>query len=403
MESIMKQPKEVHIIGGRTEETDWGWSGDDWQGTTHEEIARKIAQVAGEQIDTMDIKLHLTDPSGGSEGIRTDKDILELSHQLVGSFATKLVFYSVYGPNVFLPLWGLRNGKLNGNGARKDIFVSDVSVTGGFTPQMQFENTLAGIKEASCNLGLAYDVGSQRGMIVGPEESAYDESDDLDSLVNSLVDMAELRSHLTFTRSTVIDGEPVDWNSSLVYPSLREVVDYAIKNDAYKPFMGKTAGHFAAKIGPNEFLTSRRKTDFRDLARDGLVRVVTDGPDNVIAYGSKPSVGGQSQRIVFDEHEGENCIVHFHCPIKPGSNVPVVSQREFECGSHECGQNTSRGLEVVDDGIKAVYLDNHGPNIVFNDEKDPRHVQQFMSDNFDLSKKTGGYQLSGLYAKENSL
>jgi hypothetical protein len=124
-----------------------------------------------------------------------------------------------------------------------------------------------------------------------------------------------------------------------------------------------------------------------------LVRVVTDGPDNVIAYGSKPSVGGQSQRIVFDEHKGENCIVHFHCPIKPGSNVPIVSQREYECGSHECGQNTSRGLEVVDDGIKAVYLDNHGPNIVFNDGKDARGVQDFISDNFDLSKKTGGYQV----------
>jgi hypothetical protein len=103
-------------------------------------------------------------------------------------------------------------------------------------------------------------------------------------------------------------------------------------------------------------------------------------------------VGGQSQRIVFSENPDENCIVHFHCPTKPGSEIPVVSQREFECGSHECGQNTSNGLQVVEPGIKAVYLDNHGPNIVFNDGKDPRDVQEYISDNFDLSKKTGGYQ-----------
>jgi hypothetical protein len=395
MEKTTKNPKEVHIIGGRTEQTDWGWRGDEWEGNTHEVVARKIAKAANEQIDNMDVYLHLTDPSGGNEGIRSDRDVMSLCAQLVGSMATKMVFFSAYGPNMFHSLSGIRNAKVNGNGPRKDIFLSHVNITGGFSKEMQFCEQLDLVKKASSNLGVAYDIRTNHGMIVGPEESAYDETDNLDQLVNSAIDMAELRSHLTFTRSTVIDGEPVDWNSSLIYPSLREVVDYCVRNDAYKPFLGVTAGHFAAKIGENEFLTSRRKTDFRDLAKIGLVRVVTDGPDNVIAYGAKPSVGGQSQRIVFDEHKGENCIVHFHCPIKPGSNVPTVSQREYECGSHECGQNTSRGLEVVDDGIKAVYLDNHGPNIVFNDGKDPRSVQEFVSDNFDLSKKTGGYQVGG--------
>lgn len=387
MEKAMKSPKQVHIIGGATEE----WYG--LNGIQSEGFAHRLYDAAREQIDTMDVHLHMTDLSGGNEGLCNDTDLKELARSLAGNLATKLVFWTVDAWNNDELLKYFRYEPAVNGQPRKDIYLSSVSHTVGKSPEEQYQIGLGMVKRTSSNLALAYDRETHNGMIIGPEEAAYDESQSMDGLANSLLDIAELRSHLTFTRSTVIDGEPVDWNSSLVYPNLREVVDYAIRNDAYKPFMGVTAGHFAAKIGENEFLTSRRKTDFRDLARTGLVRVVTDGPDNVIAYGSKPSVGGQSQRIVFDEHRGENCIVHFHCPIKPGSNVPTVSQREYECGSHECGENTSRGLEVVDDGIKAVYLDNHGPNIVFSDSKDARGVQEFISDNFDLSKKTGGYQV----------
>jgi hypothetical protein len=121
-----------------------------------------------------------------------------------------------------------------------------------------------------------------------------------------------------------------------------------------------------------------------------LVKIVTDGPDSVIAYGARPSVGGQSQRIVFQDHQDVDCIVHFHCPLLPGSAVPVVSQREFECGSHECGQNTSRGLTKFGN-LYAVYLDNHGPNVVFHRSIDPQEVINFIQENFDLSQKTGGY------------
>jgi hypothetical protein len=126
------------------------------------------------------------------------------------------------------------------------------------------------------------------------------------------------------------------------------------------------------------------------MKKVGLVKVKTDGPDNVIAYGSKPSVGGQSQRIVFKEHEGMDCIVHFHCPKKENSKVPTVSQKEYECGSHECGKNTSSGLKQFGN-LKAVYLDQHGPNIVFSKKTDPKEVIKFIKSNFDLSEKTGGY------------
>lgn len=138
------------------------------------------------------------------------------------------------------------------------------------------------------------------------------------------------------------------------------------------------------------FLTSIRRTNFNDLPKNGLVKIVTDGPDTVLAYGAKPSVGGQSQRIVFRDHPDVDCIVHFHCPIRSDSQVPSVSQKEFECGSHECGHNTSDGLRKFGN-LYAVYLDNHGPNIVFNRNIDPHEVIQFIQSNFDLSEKTGGF------------
>lgn len=149
-------------------------------------------------------------------------------------------------------------------------------------------------------------------------------------------------------------------------------------------------GHFAAKLSDDTFLTSKRKTNFNDIAKNGLVKIKTDGPDTVLAFGAKPSVGGQSQRIVFKDHPGMDCIVHAHVPIRKGSEVPVVSQREYECGSHECGKNTSRGLKKFGN-LWAVFLDQHGPNIVFNKSINPQEVIDFIEANFDLEGKTGGY------------
>jgi len=94
--------------------------------------------------------------------------------------------------------------------------------------------------------------------------------------------------------------------------------------------------------------------------------------------------------------------VHFHCPLRPGvTDIPVRSQREVECGSHQCGQNTSSGLKAFTVGgskgsyqIKAVMLDQHGPNIVFNKDTPPEYIIDFIERNFDLTQKTGGYNLT---------
>lgn len=286
---------------------------------------------------------------------------------------------------------------------RKDIFLVAFKTTCGATEKEQYLAGLKLLKGASANLVLANDTKTRLNMVITPEEAKYHVTTDRQDALRGLVEMAGLRSQLTFTRSTVVAGEPVPWNSDLVPQNLRDVVNYCIQKGAYKPFNGATVGHFAAKLSPTEFLTSRRKTNFNDIETLGLVKVVTDKEDSVIAYGAKPSVGGQSQRIVFEEHPGMDCIVHFHCPIKPGSDVPVVSQREYECGSHQCGQNTSQGLKkyqsstftVGTDGetvytFYAVYLDQHGPNIVFSKDTPSWVIIEFIFDHFDLSAKTGG-------------
>jgi hypothetical protein len=41
--------------------------------------------------------------------------------------------------------------------------------------------------------------------------------------------------------------------------------------------------------------------------------------------------------------------------------------------------------------LSAVYLREHGPNVVFHRTIDPQEVINFIEDNFDLREKTGGY------------
>ncbi len=148
-------------------------------------------------------------------------------------------------------------------------------------------------------------------------------------------------------------------------------------------------------------LTSIRKTNFNDLRKNGLIEIESSGDNQVIARGFKPSVGGQSQRIIFKEHQDLDCIVHFHCPVKSDAidMIPIREQWPNECGSHECGKNTSAGLREIDlgdgDKLSVVFLNDHGPNIVFNRSVPPNKVISFIDRNFDLQSKTGGLVYHG--------
>lgn len=271
---------------------------------------------------------------------------------------------------------------------RKDIFLVGFKTTVNETRQVQYEKGLKLLKEASCNLVVTNDLKTKNNFIITPEEAIYAETTDRDRLAEILSKMIYYRSQLTFTKSTVVNGFPIPWNSNLIPSSLSTIVNHLITRKAYKPFLGKTVGHFACKLNSTTFLTSIRKTNFNDIDKNGLVLVTTDSPDSVIAFGAKPSVGGQSQRIIFQQHPDLDCIVHAHVPRKANSLVPIVSQFEYECGSHECGQNTSNGLKQFDNNIWAVMLDKHGPNIVFPKNIEPQLVIDFIEANFDLEGKT---------------
>lgn len=379
--------------------------------------ARTIKRLCGEIIPEMDANLILTRMADRFSNIETNEDVENEAKKIIADLDTKIVFFSCamcdfegsigsdlsgkYGErlksrHLYYPKIELSPSKKVINlfraekDSRKDIFLVGFKTTCGATEEEQYIAGLDLCKKASCNLVLANDVKTRLNMVITPEEAKYHVTTDRSEALRGLVEMTYLRSHLTFTRSTVVAGSPIPWKSELVPETLRTVVDYCVKSGAYKVGpSGATVGHFAAKIGPTTFLTSIRKTNFNDIEKNGLVKIETDGPDRVIAYGAKPSVGGQSQRIVFAEHPDCDCIVHFHCPIREGSKVPTVSQREYECGSHQCGQNTSNGLSKFGN-LYAVYLDNHGPNIVFNKDIDPMEVIRFIEENFDLENKTGG-------------
>jgi hypothetical protein len=435
--------KVIHIIGGGTRFhlDSHLYLGSKASGATARQIAELCHKHDPDQ--KMDVQVHLTDMAEsyadrapGRPPLDTNEHVKQLVEQLVLDPTTKIVFFNASIVDFdarFTNEWsetlvGKNAGRLRTKGSsgesltysleltpsekivrlfrkdRKDIFLVAFKQTYDATPEEQYQQGLDMLKASSANLVLANDSKTRLNMIITPEEASYCVTTNRQEALTQLVEMAHLRSHLTFTRSTVVAGDPVPWESSLVPATLRTVVDYCIERGAYRKFRGVTAGHFAVRLSDTQFLTSRRKMDFNDMKHVGLVKVETDGPDSVIAYGSRPSVGGQSQRIVFSEHEGLDCIVHFHCPKKPDSKVPTVSQREFECGSHECGANTSRGLASFDlskDGepnggvVHAVYLDNHGPNLVFSSKDvDPQSIIEFIDANFDLTQKSGGYQVA---------
>lgn len=379
----------------------------------------------GALVDGYLMNVHLTKMAERQSTLETNEDVGRLLSEVVADPDTKIIFLStafcdyegeiVQGNGVTTSMHGSPSGKDQPRlrtaegpqmmrlepapkiistirGVRKDIFLVGFKTTAGDTPEEQYLKGLNLLKKTSCNLVLANDVQTRLNMVITPEQARYHETTDRKAALQGLVEMTRLRSKLKFTRSTIIPGEPVKWGSDMVPESLRTVVDHCIARGAYKPFNGATVGHFAYKIDDTKFVTSRRKVDFNKLPEIGMVLVEAESRDSVVAHGFKPSVGGMSQRIIFSQHPDVDCIVHAHVPLKPGAQIPVRSQREFECGSHECGQNTSDGLQRFDDGIKAVMLDKHGPNIVFNRNTDPKKVIDFIERNFDLTGRTDEVQ-----------
>ncbi len=375
------------------------------------------ARFLAEQMKTgiFEPILHLTKMADHSSSLVTNEDVSKKLDELIADENCKIIFFNVALCDYHGEIGGETSGKyqtrlktVDGQQLmtltpaekligkirkeRKDIFVVGFKTTCGATSDEQYITALNMLKANSINLVLANDTKTRNNMIVAPEETRYFETTNRNRALQCLVQMVHYRSQNTFTRSTVIDSESVSWEDPMIPDNLRQVVNHCIERGAYKPFRGVTVGHFAARIDDKSCLTSKRKHNFNKLSEDGLVKVDYDGLDKVIAHGAKPSVGGQSQRIIFQEHADADAIVHFHCPMKenPRDLVSVDTEQWMrECGSHQCGQATSRGLAEIF-GIKAVMLSNHGPNIVFSKNTPAEKVIDFIEANFELEAKTGG-------------
>jgi hypothetical protein len=389
-------------------------------GKTALQIRDEFYHGSHNPLDGYSIQVHLTRQGDPLSKLVTPDDVSKKLDEVLADPLTKIIFMScamvdfdgkVMGGH-FTDNFGQRKTRLRTDEGtktmtleplpkviqkirktRKDVFLVGFKQTFGRTPDEQYLEGLKLLKKSSCNLVLANDGETKLNMVITPEQARYHETTDRIEALHGLIEMTVLR-HIngTFTRSTVVEGgASVSWESQDVPESLRRVVDHCRMEGAYKPFLGSTVGHFAVNIGNGRFLTSIRKSNFNDLYKTGLVLVEAKDNNQVKAYGFKPSVGGQSQRIIFREHPGADCIVHFHCPKKPGSVVPEASQRPYECGSHQCGRNTSQGLKAFDlpsGRIYAVMLDKHGPNIVFPKNINADDVIKFIDDNFNLKGRT---------------
>ena len=142
-------------------------------------------------------------------------------------------------------------------------------------------------------------------------------------------------------------------------------------------------------------ISSIRKVDHNEIFQNGMAKIYRKEDGAIVAEGGKPSVGEHTQQMIYDElGDNAHSIVHFHSPIRKNiTHLPfdTRSQKPFECGSNECGINTATGMKNVGiEGIYAVHLENHGPNIAFHKDVDPNKVIEFINLYWDLSDKEGG-------------
>lgn len=383
--------------------------------------AKKIAEIMENAEHDYEVELILTRMAGGHLP-ETNEDIARITKNLVNNERTKIIFFNCALVDFSAILANMKNeegiGKYSGrldsrNGnyylklnpeekiistireKRKDIFLIGFKTTCGVDLEEQYMWGTSLLKKSSCNLVLANDTKTRVNMIITPEESVQMATEDRNKALKELCDIALLRSRLTFSPTTVVEGVKLKWENKKIPENFKTVIDYCIANNAYKmnPH-GFTVGHFAYKHFDNRFYMSRRKCNFNNMEKVGMVKVKLEADNKIIAEGFKPSAGARSQIKVFESNKDMDCIVHFHCNMLKDhvDDIQINSQRGLECGSHECGDNTVDSLKQFGN-IKCGMLDKHGPNIIWNVDTDPQEVIDFIARNFDLSSKTNLVQL----------
>lgn len=269
---------------------------------------------------------------------------------------------------------------------RPDIFLVGFKTTTNKTSEEQFSIALKMMKSVKCNLVLANDTVTRNNMIITAEETIYGETKEREDVLKELAEMISMRSNLTYNESRYIGGYSFDM--SLTPPNFRSVIKFLIDNGGFIENNGNgfTPGHFCWMDSENSFLSSQRKANHNEVFTYGLSKVeVKDGIFTVMGA-KKASVGARSQWMILQENFGADCIIHTHNPLKEGSLIPITPQKPFQCGSLECGINTVSHMKSFG-SIKAVYLEKHGANILFNSSNDPQEVIDFIKANIELGVK----------------
>jgi hypothetical protein len=282
---------------------------------------------------------------------------------------------------------------------RKDVFLVAFKATAGVSVEECYARGLHLLKSASANLVLANDVRNHHNIVVVPEEFPYVEKSRKHA-VRTLCEMIRDRTRLHFVRTHVRDETPADplalERAGAIPQNFVPVLRHLIERGAFKPFRGRTSGHFGCRVlDPSlgyQRISSVRKVDHNRVLQDGMAKIYGIEDGKIVAGGARPSVGEHTQGEIYDTLGDQvHSIVHVHCPLREGANgIATASQRPFECGSVECGKNTAENLAEVEPGVFVVHLEGHGPNVAYRKDVPPERVILLIEKYFDLDDKTGG-------------
>jgi len=269
---------------------------------------------------------------------------------------------------------------------RPDIFLVGFKTVTNKSEDQQFSITLKMMKKSKCNLVLSNDTVNRRNMIITPEETMYGITHDREQVLTELVEMTLMRNNLTYNRTDFSESPSLSIMETT--PVFRKVLRYVIRNGGFIENNGNgfTPGHFCQKLDTNTFLSSQRKADHNHVFSEGLTLVKVVG-EKFKAFGNrKPSVGARSQFLLLGQNPEYDCIIHTHNPLKKSSSLYTVEQKPFQCGSLECGLNTANNIQDYN-GVKAVFLEKHGVNILFKSSEDPQKIIDFINEHIELGIK----------------
>lgn len=296
---------------------------------------------------------------------------------------------------------------------RPDIFLVGFKTTTNKSINVMFEKGLKMMKSSKCNLVLCNDVVTRKNLVITPEETMYHITEDRDDALRGLTNLIKLRMNATYQRSKLVNMNGVV-TPYLIPDEFRNILEFVISNGGFicNNGNGFTPGHFCIRttkekvieymtgdmididfsiINDSEmiFLSSVRKANHNDVFTNGMCIVVVKEDGEFIVFGpNKASVGARSQYMLLKNNPEFDYILHTHNPLTPYSELHSVEQYPFQCGSNECGVNTSTNLKSYEnDEIRAVYLEKHGVNMIFKHGFDQDTIKNFISNNIKLGEK----------------